>query len=304
MPAHLATRRSHRLLIGAAVGQMRHRSRGAPDFGGSGEPHGGLGDIARHHLIDQPQCKRPVGGHRHTRHHQFQRVSRPDQARQTLRPSGTRQQTQIDFGQPQPGPAVGDAVMTGHGDFQPAAQHGAMQGRHHRLRRIFDPQAQRAQTQRLADFAKFGNVGSGRKTLPLAPDHHGPDAVVAQRLIQCHSKARPHRRRNRVDRRMHQTEHQHIAAPLGHHRIHSGRRPDPRLAGASLTGTWTGTTLTGGCALLWPSPHVHSPKTHARINDTRHSFGNGISAKYPSKPRACPAIRTPSCPTTRRGHLW
>src|SRR6202030_2310296 len=71
--------------------------------------------------------------------HQLERGLRADQARKALRPARTRQQTELDLGQPDLRTWASDAIVAPECQFEPAAQRVAVDRGHIHLRAAFDP---------------------------------------------------------------------------------------------------------------------------------------------------------------------
>ena len=93
---------------------------------------------AGHNRIEQPPLQSMRGIHDGAGQQHLQRRLRTHQPRQPLRPTGTGIDTQIDFRHAQPGSGGRDAVMTGQGELERAADDIAGHGGDHRLGRILD----------------------------------------------------------------------------------------------------------------------------------------------------------------------
>ena len=114
--------------------------------------------------------------------------------------------------------------MAGQRDLEPAAERGAVDRRDDRLGAIFDAVDDLRQHRLLERLgrAELGDVGAGEEGLALAGDDHRLDAVVAFRLLDRRDQALPHRRAERVHRRVVRQDDQHVAMLAGRDR--AGRR--------------------------------------------------------------------------------
>ena len=79
-------------------------------------------------------------------------------------------------GWPSSASGVGDAEVPGHRDLEPAAERGAVNRHHDRLRAVFDARQQRVQVARRVAIAPCGaleavDVGAGDERLPGAHEH-------------------------------------------------------------------------------------------------------------------------------------
>ncbi len=86
-------------------------------------------------FLDQAVLQRLGGPDRIAADDHLDRKLRTDRARQTLRAAGARQQAELHFGQAEPGFLGRDAEVTGQRDLEPAAERGAVNRGHDRLRR-------------------------------------------------------------------------------------------------------------------------------------------------------------------------
>ena len=95
-------------------------------------------------------------------------------------------------------------------DFAAAAQRRAVDRGDHRLVARFQLVERFAQVGADRRLAEFGDVGAREKRPPVAADHHRLDAVVAQRLLDPGDQPLPHRRAERVDRRVVGDNDEHV----------------------------------------------------------------------------------------------
>jgi hypothetical protein len=87
--------------------------------------------VAFHHLVDEAQFERLLGGDGIPAHHHAQCCFHADQARQALRAGGARQYAQLHLGQPELGAGDGAAEMAGQRELQAPAEGEAVDRRHH-----------------------------------------------------------------------------------------------------------------------------------------------------------------------------
>jgi hypothetical protein len=145
-------------------------------------------NAARHHLVDQAQAQRPAGPLGFSGQNHVQRGTGPDQARKSLAPTGTRDQTQLDLGQPQLGLGMigGNPVMTGERQLETTAEAGAVNGGDDRLVEGLDPadrllalEAQPLGGVLVGQPGELLDIGAGDEVVGLTRDeHHCPDSGI------------------------------------------------------------------------------------------------------------------------------
>ncbi len=141
---------------------------------GEGQP------IPARHGVHDAEPQRFGGRHVAPRSDQVERRSSPDQTRQALRPTRTRDDPQGDFRKPERACGIDDAVVAAQRQFQPPAEGRAMQQRDHRLRETLDRRQDVAQRRRDRRFAELADIGSGHEGPPGADQHGAADLRVVR----------------------------------------------------------------------------------------------------------------------------
>ena len=130
----------------------------------------------------KPLSRALPGRHELTAQDRLERRLDADHPRQPLGAAGTRQQTELDLRQTEAGAAVADPVVAAERQFQAAAEGGAVDRRHHRLRAVLELGDHLAQVRVLRRLAELADIRAGAETAPLPGQHQRLDAVVARSL--------------------------------------------------------------------------------------------------------------------------
>ncbi len=130
------------------------------------------------------------------------RLVHADQPRQPLGAAGARHQAELDLGQAEPRARRRDPEMAAERDFEAAAERGAVQGRHHRLRHRVDDFDHVDGGRRHRRLVELGDVGAGNEGAAGRSDHHRLDFLVLARALQRFDQTLAHRDIERVDGRM------------------------------------------------------------------------------------------------------
>ena len=182
-----------------------------------------LDQLALDDAVDQADVARPPWRRSACRVvHHLQRLLDAGDARQALRPARAGQQAELDLGNAQLRVGHGDPIMAAERDLEPAAERGAVDRRDHRLGAILDRVDHARQPRHHRRLAEFGDVGAGEEGLPFAADDDRLDRVVAFRLLDRRDQALPHRRAERVHRRVVRGDDQHVAVAAGRNRAGGG----------------------------------------------------------------------------------
>ncbi len=112
--------------------------------------------------VDQPARRRRLGTDVLAGGDHLERQLRADDARQALRPAGTGEQAELDFGQAELRRDDGDAVVADERDLEPAAERGAVDRGDDRLRAVFDRRLHVGERRPARRLAEFGDVGARR----------------------------------------------------------------------------------------------------------------------------------------------
>ena len=99
-----------------------------------GEGDGARQQVALDDLVDEPERLGLHGAHGVAAHDHLERLGHADEARQALRPAGSRQDAELDLGEPALRAAHGDAVVAAERELEAAAERRAVQGGDDRLR--------------------------------------------------------------------------------------------------------------------------------------------------------------------------
>ena len=129
------------------------------------------------------------------------------QARQALRAAGAGNEAELHFRLANLRIGRGHAVVAGHGQFQSAAESGAMNGHHDWLGAVFDLQQQREQSGAglclaRGHLAEFFDVGAGDESAPAADDDGGDHSRILLDLIDGFGNSFGHAGAHGVHRRI------------------------------------------------------------------------------------------------------
>ncbi len=124
-----------RQLVGAGA---RSRMRATAVGGTPRELHGAADEIAIDDPIDQAEAERVGSLDRLAGDAHLDRLLDADQARQPLRALGARDNAEVHFGLSHLRVGDRNPVMTGHGQFEAAAERGAVKRHDHRLRAVLE----------------------------------------------------------------------------------------------------------------------------------------------------------------------
>ena len=121
-----------------------------------------------------------------------------------MRPTATRQQTDLDFRQPHLGTRRRDPIMASKRVLQAAAERRAVDGRDDGFLAAFDENTGRlfrllVGVRRLAEIA---DVRTGDERTPLAGNHHRFHGIVLKRRFQMLGKIEANARTQRIHRRI------------------------------------------------------------------------------------------------------
>ncbi len=144
---------------------------------------------------------------------------RADQARRTLRAACARQQAELHFRQTELRAVHGEPVVRRQRHFQAAAERGAVNGGHHRLRTCLDAVAYIRQRRRHRRLAELANVRARDEVAPGADDQHGFDGFVGIRGFDGGEQAAPHVGGQGVDRCVVDGHQQDFAAQFARHNV-------------------------------------------------------------------------------------
>ena len=178
----------------------------------------GQADLARGavlDLVDEAHLQRLGGADLAARGDHVERFVDADQPRQALGAAGARHHPDQNFGQAHPRLGHGDAIVRAERDLEPAAQRGAVQRRDHDQRRGFDSGADVGQEGFGRRLAEFADVGAGKERPSLAIDQHRLGAVLFGAFDPL-DQPLPHRKAQRVDRRVVRRQNRDIANFLVH----------------------------------------------------------------------------------------
>ena len=139
---------------------------------------------------------------------------RPDHAREALRSSCARQESELHLGKPKARRLDPDPVVTGEGNLETPAERGAMNRRHHGLGPSFEEDQDLMQTGRLRGLAELGDVGAGDERPPGADDHDGPYSWVGVIGLDPVAQPQTHPVAQRVDRRIVDGKHGDAASTI------------------------------------------------------------------------------------------
>ncbi len=180
-----------------------------------GESGGGLAEIARRQLVDQPGGQRGLGvDHVAARNH-VEGEFRADESRQALGPAAAGDEAELDLGQAQPRLLGCDAPMAAQGELQPAAQRGAVDGGDGGLGAALERGGERPGHRLDARLVQFGYVGAGDEGAPGAGEHDRLDGGVGQSRVETLLQRRAHRPAQGVNRRVVKDKDGDAAAALG-----------------------------------------------------------------------------------------
>ena len=139
-----------------------------------------------------------------------------------LRAARSRNQPELDLGEPKTRAWIGNAGMAGKGNLATAAERGAMNRRNDRLGAGLDGVDHVGQVRFARRLAEFADVGTGHEGAAGAGDHDGFDLRIPVDLLDRHQQTRSDRLRRGIDRRV-------VDLDQGHRR---GRRePDGTVVG-------------------------------------------------------------------------
>ena len=178
-----------------------------------GERDAGRREVTVHDLVDQPDLERLVGADRIAAHDHLERLLRTRRraavAACRRRPAGCPSFTS---GRPKRARLRADAVVAGERDLEAAAERGAVDRGHDRLRRALDHVEHRVQAGLHRRLAELGDVGAGDERAPGADDDDRLDGALRDRLRDPVVQALAYVLAQRVDRRVVDGEHGHAAA--------------------------------------------------------------------------------------------
>ncbi len=157
----------------------------------AGERDRALQQIAFHNLIDDAGLERVGRADRIAHRAHLDSLRHTGQPRQTLRPSGTRDNSKLNFRLANLRRRNSHAIVARHGRFESTTQRRAVNGRDNGLRAIFHA-IQNAHEAGPAlsiatgsDLSKLANIGAGDESAPAANQHDGFHRVVFFELPQC-----------------------------------------------------------------------------------------------------------------------
>ena len=147
---------------------------------GAREGDGASKQVAIHNMIDDAFGQRALGCDVLAERTHFDGRGHAAEPRQALRASRAGDDAQQHFRLADLGAGHGHAIVAGHGEFETAAQRGAVDGAHHRLGTILDAPQQRVDAMRTVDGnvavrnrAEDLDIGSGDECIARADQHHG-----------------------------------------------------------------------------------------------------------------------------------
>jgi hypothetical protein len=125
----------------------------------------------RRELVDQPHGQAILGRNVLAARHHLQRLLDARDAGKALRAAGPGEQSQVNLRQPATRARYCDAVVCAKGDFKAATQSRAMDGRDHRLGRVFHHLLHVEQACAFLLSAELADVGAGDEGAALANQH-------------------------------------------------------------------------------------------------------------------------------------
>src|SRR5262249_55061084 len=138
-----------------------------------GERNRARAEVALDDLVDQTEPLRLFAADGIAPDDHRQRLVDADEPRQSLRPAGTRDETELDLGLAEPRRLHRDTPVTRHRHFEPATERGAVNGGDDRLRAALDDLLHLRQRRLLRRLAELGDVGAGDERAPGARDDDG-----------------------------------------------------------------------------------------------------------------------------------
>ena len=144
----------------------------------AGEGGGALDEVATFdETIDQPDAQCIGRGDRSARESHVERLLHADEAGETLRPFGARDDAERHLGESEARALRGDAIVAGHRQLQPATKCRPMNRGDDRLREVLDLGEQRMQVGADAvaprRLLQFTDVGAGDEGASRAGDDDG-----------------------------------------------------------------------------------------------------------------------------------
>ncbi len=161
--------------------------------------------VVADHAIDEADLQRFIGADLPSAPDQFLGAGGPDEARQALGATGTRDDAEQDLGLTESRPLTGDAQIARHRELEAAAQRIAAnrgddrtRDRVDRVERGAEPVGDATRGRLVAELV---DVGAGRERAVAPGDHNGFHRRVSGDLGRGRADRREHRLRQRVHRR-------------------------------------------------------------------------------------------------------
>ena len=181
--------------------------------------------VFAHQRVEQSDCFGLLRRYRIAADHEGEGGLRPDKARQALRASGARNQSQLHFGQAELCRRHGNAVMAGQRNLAAAAQRRPVDGRDDRLVARFHRIQRFRQIGADRRLAELGDIGAGKEGLTVAADHDCLDTVVCQRFCDRVLQPGTHCLAECVDRGIVGNDDKDVIVAFGANRGSHGRSP-------------------------------------------------------------------------------
>ena len=190
--------------------------------------------VALHDAVDDASGSRDLGGDGVATQNDLERGGRTNEARQTLRATGARQQTEFHFRQTDLRRGHGHAVVAGERCFEAATERGAMKGRNDGLGGAFHDIQYFGQVRRSHGLAEFGDVRAGHERAAFADEHSSLQFRVGVQGLHAIHQRHTHGGANGIHRRVVDADDADVAvlfetAAHGELRGKGGRRPVTKI---------------------------------------------------------------------------
>ena len=190
-------------------------------------------------FLDQAVLERFRRADRIAANDHLDRKLRADRARQTLRATGARQQTELHFGQAEPRFLDRDAIVACQRNFETATERGTMDRSDDRLRRLLHEFENLGETGRLRRLAEFGDVGAGDEGAAAAGQHDGLHFGIGDRGLHAFENATAHRGAQRIDRGTVDRDDGDVVMTFEFYHFAHGTLPESLLSGSFVLGCHT-----------------------------------------------------------------